>query len=291
MKGIILAGGSGTRLYPITKGIVKQLLPIYNKPMIYYPLSVLMLANIKEILIISTPKDIDRFKDIFGDGSGLGLDIQYAIQNHPNGLAEAFIIGEKFIGNDNVCLVLGDNLIYGEGLIKLLENSKQKVENDKKGVVFGYYVDDASAYGVVEFDKNKKAISIEEKPKSPKSNYAVIGLYFYPNDVVQIAKNVKPSDRGELEITTINQEYLRQEKLYVEVLGRGYAWLDTGTHESLLEASNFIEVIEKRQGLKIACIEEIAYKKGYISKEQLIALGNELSKNSYGKYLLKVANT
>ena len=291
MKGIILAGGSGTRLYPITKGIVKQLLPIYNKPMIYYPLSVLMLANIKEILIISAPKDIDRFKDIFGDGSGLGLDIQYAIQNHPNGLAEAFIIGEKFIGNDDVCLVLGDNLIYGEGLIKLLENSKQKVENDKKGVVFGYYVDDASAYGVVEFDKNKKAISIEEKPKSPKSNYAVIGLYFYPNDVVQIAKNVKPSDRGELEITTINQEYLRQEKLYVEVLGRGYAWLDTGTHESLLEASNFIEVIEKRQGLKIACIEEIAYKKGYISKEQLIALGNELSKNSYGKYLLKVANT
>ena len=291
MKGIILAGGSGTRLYPITKGIVKQLLPIYNKPMIYYPLSVLMLANIKEILIISTPKDIDRFKDIFGDGSGLGLDIQYAIQNHPNGLAEAFIIGEKFIGNDDVCLVLGDNLIYGEGLIKLLENSKQKVENDKKGVVFGYYVDDASAYGVVEFDKNKKAISIEEKPKSPKSNYAVIGLYFYPNDVVQIAKNVKPSDRGELEITTINQEYLRQEKLYVEVLGRGYAWLDTGTHESLLEASNFIEVIEKRQGLKIACIEEIAYKKGYISKEQLMALGNELSKNSYGKYLLKVANT
>ena len=291
MKGIILAGGSGTRLYPITKGIVKQLLPIYNKPMIYYPLSVLMLANIKEILIISTPKDIDRFKDIFGDGSGLGLDIQYAIQNHPNGLAEAFIIGEKFIGNDDVCLVLGDNLIYGEGLIKLIENSKQKVENDKKGVVFGYYVDDASAYGVVEFDKNKKAISIEEKPKKPKSNYAVIGLYFYPNDVVQIAKNVKPSDRGELEITTINQEYLSQEKLYVEVLGRGYAWLDTGTHESLLEASNFIEVIEKRQGLKIACIEEIAYKKGYISKERLIALGNELSKNSYGKYLLKVANT
>ena len=291
MKGIILAGGSGTRLYPITKGIVKQLLPIYNKPMIYYPLSVLMLANIKEILIISTPKDIDRFKDIFGDGSGLGLDIQYAIQNHPNGLAEAFIIGEKFIGNDDVCLVLGDNLIYGEGLIKLLENSKQKVEYDKKGVVFGYYVDDASAYGVVEFDKNKKAISIEEKPKKPKSNYAVIGLYFYPNDVVQIAKNVKPSDRGELEITTINQEYLSQEKLYVEVLGRGYAWLDTGTHESLLEASNFIEVIEKRQGLKIACIEEIAYKKGYISKEQLMALGNELSKNSYGKYLLKVANT
>ena len=291
MKGIILAGGSGTRLYPITKGIVKQLLPIYNKPMIYYPLSVLMLANIKEILIISTPKDIDRFKDIFGDGSGLGLDIQYAIQNHPNGLAEAFIIGEKFIGNDDVCLVLGDNLIYGEGLIKLLENSKQKVENDKKGVVFGYYVDDASAYGVVEFDKNKKAISIEEKPKKPKSNYAVIGIYFYPNDVVQIAKNVKPSDRGELEITTINQEYLSQEKLYVEVLGRGYAWLDTGTHESLLEASNFIEVIEKRQGLKIACIEEIAYKKGYISKERLIALGNELSKNSYGKYLLKVANT
>ena len=290
MKGIVLAGGSGTRLYPITKGIVKQLLPIYDKPMIYYPLSVLMLAGIKEILIISTPKDIDRFRDIFGDGSYLGITIEYAIQEYPNGLAEAFIIGEKFIGNDDVCLVLGDNLIYGEGLIKLLENSKQKVQNENKSVVFGYYVDDASAYGVVEFDINKKAISIEEKPQNPKSNYAVIGLYFYPNDVIKMAKNVKPSQRGELEITSINQEYLGMERLDVEVLGRGYAWLDTGTHESLLEAGNFIEVIEKRQGLKIACIEEIAYKKGYISKAELIKLGNELSKNSYGKYLLKVAN-
>ncbi|MBD3795740.1 MAG: glucose-1-phosphate thymidylyltransferase RfbA [Epsilonproteobacteria bacterium] len=290
MKGIILAGGSGTRLYPITKGIVKQLLPIYDKPMIYYPLSVLMLAGIKEILIISTPKDIDRFRDIFGDGSYLGITIEYAIQEYPNGLAEAFIIGEKFIENDDVCLVLGDNLIYGEGLIRLLDNSKQKVQNENKSVVFGYYVDDASAYGVVEFNINKKAISIEEKPQNPKSNYAVIGLYFYPNDVVKIAKNVKPSQRGELEITSINQKYLEMERLDVEVLGRGYAWLDTGTHESLLEAGNFIEVIEKRQGLKIACIEEIAYKKGYISKTELIKLGNELSKNSYGKYLLKVAN-
>ncbi len=290
MKGIILAGGSGTRLYPITKGIVKQLLPIYDKPMIYYPLSVLMLAWIKEILIISTPKDIDRFRDIFGDGSYLGITIEYAIQEYPNGLAEAFIIGEKFIENDDVCLVLGDNLIYGEGLIRLLDNSKQKVQNENKSVVFGYYVDDASAYGVVEFDINKKAISIEEKPQNPKSNYAVIGLYFYPNDVIKMAKNVKPSQRGELEITSINQEYLGMERLDVEVLGRGYAWLDTGTHESLLEAGNFIEVIEKRQGLKIACIEEIAYKKGYISKAELIKLGNELSKNSYGKYLLKVAN-
>ncbi|MBD3839589.1 MAG: glucose-1-phosphate thymidylyltransferase RfbA [Epsilonproteobacteria bacterium] len=285
MKGIILAGGSGTRLYPITKGIVKQLLPIYDKPMIYYPLSVLMLAGIKEILIISTPKDIDRFRDIFGDGSYLGITIEYAIQEYPNGLAEAFIIGEKFIENDDVCLVLGDNLIYGEGLIRLLDNSKQKVQNENKSVVFGYYVDDASAYGVVEFNINKKAISIEEKPQNPKSNYAVIGLYFYPNDVVKIAKNVKPSQRGELEITSINQKYLEMERLDVEVLGRGYAWLDTGTHESLLEAGNFIEVIEKRQGLKIACIEEIAYKKGYISKTELIKLGNELSKNSYGKYL------
>lgn len=290
MKGIILAGGSGTRLYPITKGVVKQLLPIYDKPMIYYPMSVLMLAGIKEILIISTPKDIDRFKDIFDDGSYLGISIEYATQEHPSGLAEAFIIGEEFIGNDSVCLVLGDNLIYGEGLIKLLENSKKIVEEDKKSVVFGYYVDEPKAYGVVEFNQNKKAISIEEKPQNPRSNYAVIGLYFYPNDVVKMAKKVKPSHRGELEITSINQEYLEMERLDVEVLGRGYAWLDTGTHESLLEAGNFIEVIEKRQGLKIACLEEIAYKKGYISKEQLIKLGNELSKNSYGKYLLKIAN-
>lgn len=290
MKGIILAGGSGTRLYPITKGVVKQLLPIYDKPMIYYPMSVLMLAGIKDILIISTPKDIDRFKDIFDNGSYLGINIEYAIQEFPNGLAEAFIIGEEFIGNDSVCLVLGDNLIYGEGLIKLLENSKKIVEEENRSVVFGYYVDEPNAYGVVEFNENKKAISIEEKPQKPKSNYAVIGLYFYDNSVVEIAKNVKPSNRGELEITSINQEYLKQNRLNVEILGRGYAWLDTGTHESLLEAGNFIEVIEKRQGLKIACLEEIAYKKGYISKEKLIELGNELLKNQYGKYLIKVAN-
>jgi glucose-1-phosphate thymidylyltransferase len=241
-------------------------------------------------LIISTPKDIERFKDIFDDGSDLGINIEYAVQDYPNGLAEAFIIGENFIGSDDVCLVLGDNLIYGEGLIKLLEHSKMHVENNRNSVVFGYYVDEPKAYGVVEFNENKKAISIEEKPQDPKSNYAVIGLYFYPNDVIQLAKNVVPSHRGELEITSINQEYLQLERLKVEVLGRGYAWLDTGTHESLLEAGNFIEVIEKRQGLKIACLEEIAYKKGYISKEKLIQLGNELSKNSYGKYLLKVAN-
>ena len=290
MKGIILAGGSGTRLYPITKGVVKQLLPIYDKPMIYYPLSVLLLAGIKEILIISTPKDIDRFRDIFDDGSYLGISIEYAIQKEPKGLAEAFIIGEKFIGKDSVCLVLGDNLIYGEGLISLLEDSKRIVKGEKKSVVFGYYVDNPKAYGVVEFDLDRKAISIEEKPKNPKSNYAVIGIYFYDNSVIKIAKSVKPSKRGELEITSINQEYLKQSKLKVEVLGRGYAWLDTGTHESLLEAGNFIEVIEKRQGLKIACIEEIAFRKGYISKDELIQLGKNLSKNRYGQYLIKVAN-
>ena len=289
MKGIVLAGGSGTRLYPITKGIVKQLLPIYDKPMIYYPLSVLMLADIKDILIISTPKDINRFEDIFGDGSYLGINIQYAVQEKPNGLAEAFIIGENFIGDDDVCLVLGDNLIYGEGLIKLLYNSKTIVEKEKKSVIFGYYVDEPKAYGVVEFDSDNEVISLEEKPKKPKSNYAVIGLYFYSNSVVNIAKGIKPSLRGELEITSINQEYLKQQKLKVEILGRGYAWLDTGTHESLLEAGNFIEVIEKRQGLKIACLEEIAYKQGYITKEELITLGTSLSKNQYGKYLLKVA--
>jgi len=290
MKGIILAGGSGSRLYPLTKGITKHLLPIFDKPMIYYPLSVLMLAGIKDILIISTPKDINRFKDIFDDGSYLGIKIEYAEQEKPNGLAEAFILGEKFIGNDDVCLVLGDNLLYGEGLIKLLQDSRQKVKEENKGVVFGYYVDNPSVYGVVEFNSDRKVISIDEKPDSPKSNHAVIGLYFYPNDVVKIAKKVQPSSRGELEITSINQEYLSLDRLYVEVMGRGYAWLDTGTHEALLEASNFIEVIEKRQGLKIACIEEIAFNKGYISKEQLIKLSEELSKNSYGEYLVKVAN-
>ena len=290
MKGIILAGGNGTRLYPVTKAMVKQLLPIYDKPMIYYPFSVLLLAGIKEILIISTPKDLDRFEDIFGDGSYLGIKIEYAKQEYPNGIAEAFVIGEKFIGKDSVCLILGDNLIYGEGLIKLLRDSKQKVKNENKSIVFSYYVDDASAYGVVEFDSNKKAISLEEKPQNPKSNYAVIGVYFYPNDVVQIAKNLKPSYGGELQITSINQKYLTLERIYVEVLGRGYAWLDAGTHEGLLEASNFIEVVEKRQGLKIACIEEIAYKLGHISKKQLINIANKLPKNNYVKYLLKVAN-
>lgn len=290
MKGIILAGGSGTRLYPITKGVVKQLLPIYDKPMIYYPLSVLMLAGIKDILIISTPKDIDRFKDIFSDGSYLGLNIDYAIQEEPNGLAEAFIIGEKFIGDDNVCLVLGDNLLYGEGLIELLAKSRRIVEEEHQSVIFGYYVDDPRSYGVVEFDTNRNVISIEEKPDIPKSNYAVIGLYFYDKSVVEIAKNIKPSARGELEITSVNQEYLNRNSLAVELMGRGYAWLDTGTHESMLEAGNFIEVIEKRQGLKIACIEEIAYLKGYISRDELINIGNSLSKNQYGQYLLKIAN-
>jgi glucose-1-phosphate thymidylyltransferase len=291
MKGIILAGGSGTRLYPITKGVVKQLLPIYDKPMIYYPLSVLMLADIKEILIISTPKDLDRFEDILGDGSNLGIKIQYAKQEYPNGIAEAFIIGEKFIGNNDVCLILGDNLIYGEGLTKVLRNSVQKVKIKNNSVVFGYYTNNPCAYGVIEFDLSKKVIRIEEKPQNPKSNYAVIGLYFYPNDVLKIVKNVKPSFGGELQITSINQEYLNLDRIEVELLGRGYAWLDAGTHDGLLEAGNFIEVVEKRQGLKIACIEEIAYKQGYISKKQLIKNGSELSKNDYGKYLLKVANS
>lgn len=290
MKGIILAGGNGTRLYPLTKGIVKQLLPINDKPMIYYPMSVLMLAGIRDILIISTPKDIDRFEDIFGNGDSLGVNISYAVQDSPKGIAEAFIIGEEFIGSDNVCLILGDNLIYGEGLIQLLAKSINIVETEKKCVVFGYYVDSPSAYGVVEFDDNNQVISIEEKPQYPKSNHALIGLYFYDNSVIEIAKSVKPSSRGEVEITSINQEYLLQDRLQVELLGRGYAWLDTGTHENLLEASNFINVIEKRQGLKIACLEEIAYKKGYISKIQLIEIGNSLSKNSYGQYLLKVAS-
>ncbi len=290
MKGIILAGGSGTRLYPLTKEIVKQLLPIYDKPMIYYPLSVLMLAGIKEILIISTPKDLPKFKALFGDGSKLGLKLSYKEQPSPDGLAQAFILGEEFIGSDDVCLILGDNIFYGEGLVELLRDSKKMVESEKKSVVFGYYVSDPNRYGVAEFDSNGNVISIEEKPKKPKSNYAVTGLYFYTNDVVKIAKSIKPSDRGELEITSVNEEYLKRGKLKVELMGRGYAWLDTGTHESLLEASNFIQTIEKRQGLKVACIEEIAYEMGYITKDEVLELAKSLIKSQYGKYLIKRAN-
>lgn len=289
MKGIILAGGSGSRLYPITKGVVKQLLPIYDKPMIYYPMSVLMLAGIKEVLIISTPKDIARFEDIFSKGENLGIKIEYAIQEHPNGLAEAFMIGEKFLNGEDVCLVLGDNLIYGEGLIKTLQSSLNRVETTRESVVFGYSVKNPCEYGVVEFDCNHQAISIEEKPKHPKSNYALIGLYFYPYDVVEKSKQIRPSARGELEISSINQLYLKERRLHVELLGRGYAWLDTGTHENLLEAGNFIEIIEKRQGLKIACLEEIAYKMGYISQNKLLEIAHSMQKNQYGQYLLKVA--
>ena len=285
MKGIVLAGGSGTRLYPITKSVSKQSLPIYDKPMIYYPMSVLMLAGIREILIISTPRDINMFKELFGDGSHLGLDIQYAIQENPNGLAEAFIIGEEFIGNDKVALVLGDNIFYGYGFSERLKNA---VERDE-ATIFGYHVVDPQAFGVVEFDTDFNVLSIEEKPAVPKSNYAVPGLYFYDNDVVEIAKNVKPSERGELEITSINNEYLRRGKLKVELFGRGMAWLDTGTHKGLLEASNYVEAVQTRQGLYIACLEEIAYRKGYINRDQLLKLADPLMKTEYGKYLLKVS--
>ena len=285
MKGIILAGGSGTRLYPITKSTSKQSLPIYDKPMIYYPMSVLMLAGIKDILIISTPRDISVFEELFGNGNDLGLNIQYAIQEQPNGLAEAFIIGEEFIGDDKVALVLGDNIFYGYGFSERLKNA---VERDE-ATIFGYHVSDPQAFGVVEFDKDFNVLSIEEKPKVPKSNYAVPGLYFYDNDVVEIAKNVKPSERGELEITSVNNEYLRRGKLKVELFGRGMAWLDTGTHRGLLEASNFVEAVQTRQGLYIACLEEIAYRKGYINKEQLLELAKPLMKTEYGQYLVKVS--
>lgn len=289
MKGIVLAGGSGTRLYPITKGISKQLIPIFDKPMIYYPISVLMLADIKETLIISTPTDLPAFKRLLGDGSDFGVHFEYAEQPYPGGLAQAFIIGEEFIGDDSACLVLGDNIFYGAGFTKLLRESVQNVERDGKSTVFGYYVNDPERYGVAEFDAEGNCLSIEEKPEHPKSNYAVVGLYFYPNSVVEIAKNIKPSARGELEITTVNQEYLKRGELKVQTLQRGFAWLDTGTHDSLSEASTFIEVIEKRQGQKVACLEEIAFKKGWITKEKLVEVAQPMVKNEYGKYLLRLA--
>lgn len=288
MKGIVLAGGSGTRLYPITKGVSKQLLPIYDKPMVYYPVSVLLLAGIRDILIISTPADLPGFKRLLGDGSDYGVNLEYAEQPSPDGLAQAFIIGEKFIGNDSACLVLGDNIFYGQSFSGMLKEAVRAADKDAKATVFGYWVNDPERYGVAEFDQNGKVLSIEEKPKEPKSNYAVVGLYFYPNKVVDVAKKIKPSARGELEITTVNQEFLKDEELMVQLLGRGFAWLDTGTHDSLSDASTFVEVIEKRQGLKIACLEEIAFNNGWISAQKLEELAKPMIKNQYGQYLLNL---
>lgn len=290
MKGIILAGGSGTRLYPLTKAISKQIMPVYDKPMIYYPLSTLMLAGIREVLIISTPRDLPVFEELFGDGSQLGMHFEYAVQEYPRGLADAFIIGADFIGNDSAALVLGDNIFYGQSFSKVLRATKERIDAEGGATIFGYYVRDPREYGVVEFDKNGKALSIEEKPANPKSNYAVPGLYFYDNNVVEIAKNVKPSARGEIEITSINNEYLSRGVLQVETLGRGFAWLDTGSHDSLLDAANFVATFQKRQGLYVSCIEEIAYKRGFIDKDQLLKLAEPLMKTQYGKYLTEVAN-